>query len=199
MNRTELKNRLYHRRCVNCGFLGAVRLPDSSRALPDLEEVTANPSMYWKRLLQDARQMGKLHGSEFDPVMGQDLGLDEVTPHGVMCGLGRPEGLHNPVFFMVPPRSSNEGEPAPPLPPRFQVRETTDLSRGIGRVIATIQTFVWPLVRPHTCPAYLKYREGLTPVQHVEWREGVRRWRRDAVVGLVGIALGVVLNRLLGG
>jgi len=185
---------------MDCGFLGAAPLPDSSRALAELGEVTAVPRQQWAHTLRTTREMGKLHGSEFDPVMGQDLGLDEATPFGVTCGLGRPEGPRQPVFFLVRPRSVYEEGPAPPLPPGFQVRDTSTAGSGpLGRVTAVIQTFVWPLARPHSCSAFMPYRPGLSPAQHIDRREGTRRWWRQAVVGLVGIVLGVLLTRWLGG
>ena len=200
MKRAEAKNRLYRRRCMNCGFLGAVPLSDSSRALADLGVVKPMSRQQWAHALRIAREMGKFHGSEYDPRMVQNLGLDEATPFGVMCGLGRPEGPLQPTFFLVQRRSVYEPTPEPPLPPGFQVREATPPGDPrLGRVIAVIQTFVWPLVRPHACPAFMKTREGLTPAEHAAAREGARRWKRDAVVVFIGIVLGALLNRLLGG
>jgi len=40
----------------------------------------------------------------------------------------------------------------------------------------------------------MKYREALTPAEHVTAREGTRRWRRDPVIALVGIALGALVS-----
>jgi hypothetical protein len=194
----EARNHLYRRRCAGCGFLGAVSLPDSSRALADLGEVKPMPRQQWMYSLRTAREMGKLHGSEYDPVMGQDLGLDEGTPHGVMCGLGRPEGPHQPTFVM-PMRKESGVLPRDPGP-GFVIRvPDSTVPSPFGRVVAAVQTPVWPLVRPHSCPAFMKYREGLTPAKHVTAREGGRRWRRDALVALGGVALGALLKWWLGG
>jgi hypothetical protein len=44
-------------------------------------------------VLRDARKAKRLNGSEYDPVMGQNLGIDSGAPFGSMCGLGRPQGL----------------------------------------------------------------------------------------------------------
>ena len=199
VRRTELRNRLYHRRCMDCGFLGAVPLPDSGRALPDLGEVTAGPRQQWAHMLRTARERHKLHGSEYDPVMGQDLGLDEGTPYGVMCGLRRTEGPDQPIFYNVPRRSVYEPDPVPPLPPGFQVRDMeAPGAPPLGQVIAVIQTFVWPLVRPHACPGLMRYHGGLTPNEHKKRREWLHRWKLGAVL-TVGIAfLGALLKWLVG-
>lgn len=196
MKGVELKNRLYHRRCMNCGFLGAVPMPESSRTLADLGEVTAGPRQQWMHRLKTQRE-AKLNGSEYDPVMHQDLGLDEATPYGVMCGLRRPEGPDQPTMFIVPRRSVYEPDPAPPLPPGFQVRDTT--SPGVpplGRVVAVIQTFVWPLVRPHACPEFTKYQAGLMPEEHKKRREWLFRWKLGAAVTIGVVVLGGVLKWL---
>jgi hypothetical protein len=103
---------------MDCGFLGAVPLPESGRTLRDLGEVTAGPRQQWAHLLRTAREMGKLHGSEYDPVTGQDLGLDEGTPYGVMCGLRRPEGPDQPTMHIVGRRSAYETGPGTAAPAR---------------------------------------------------------------------------------
>jgi hypothetical protein len=195
----ELQRRLYRRRCMDCGFLAAVARPDSSLALVDLDEVKPMPRQHWAHALRVAREMGKLQGSEYDPTMGKDLGLDEGTPHGVMCGLGRPEGPDRPTFVMPPRRRRNPETPPPPPGPGFVIRDPSQpgeasLSGFLGRVVAVVQTPVWPLVRPHSCPAFMKYREGLSPAEHVAAREGARRWKRDAVLTVGGVVLGAFLT-----
>jgi hypothetical protein len=167
--------------------------------MADLGEVTVGPRQNWAHALRAAREADRLHGSEFDPVMGQDLGLDKGTPFGVTCALGRPEGPES-VFSLVERRSAYEEDPAPPLPAGFPIREKSTPGHGpLGRVIAVVQTFIWSLVRPHSCPSYMKYREGLGPAGHVEAREGMRRWKRDAIAGFVGIVVGAFLDgRLVG-
>lgn len=182
---------------MNCGFLGAVPLPDSSRALADLGEVTAVPRQQWKHTLRTAREMGKLHGSEYNPVIGEDLGLDKGTPYGVMCGLRRPEGPDQPTFFLVTRRSVYEPDPAPSLPPGFQVRDGSEPGAPqLGRVVAVIQTFVWALVRPHACPEFMRYRAGLTPHEHKLRREWLHRWKLRAAVTIGATVLGGLVTLL---
>ncbi len=88
MNRARLANQLIHHRCMNCGFLGALPRLDSSRALADTGEVTEQHREQWRQRLRTARETKKLQGSEYDPVMGQDIGYDAGTSFGVVCTLG---------------------------------------------------------------------------------------------------------------
>lgn len=195
MNRRRLMNWLRHHRCARCGLLGAVAGPNSSRALPDLGEVAAQYRRQWMHKLKDARDRKHLRGSEYDPVMGQDLGIDKSTPFGVMCGIGRPEGPRGPMFFV--PGEGNEDMAY--ATPGYIIREPDPSSRSpFGRVVAVVQTHIWPLVQPHTCPRFRRYRDGLSPAQHIDEREGVRRWRRDLIAALIGIVVGAFLQRLLG-
>jgi hypothetical protein len=193
-----LKIRLYRRRCLNCGFLGGVATPDDSRELAKLSEVKPMPREQWSNRLHAARAAGTLRGVEYDPTMTPDLGLDKSTPYAVMCALGRPEGPEA-KFARARTRYRVSGLPVPPLSPGYIVRDPSRQSsepglRGLlGAPIASIQNFVWDLVRPHACPAFMRYREGLTPAEHVTAREGARRWRRDAIFGLVGIVLGALV------
>jgi hypothetical protein len=93
-------------------------------------------------------------------VIGQDLGLDEGTPYGVMCALQRPEGPGQPTFFVVPRRSVYEPDPSPPLPPGFQVRDiTAPGAPPLGRVVAVIQTDRRPCADDGTIT-----REALKPM-----------------------------------
>jgi hypothetical protein len=200
VKRAKLTHWLHRRRCAESGFLGAVPLPDSSRELGAIGEVTAIPRQQWMHLLKTRREAGKLNGSEYDPVIGQDLGLDEGTPYGVMCALQRPEGPGQPTFFVVPRRGVYEPDPSPPLPPGFQVRDTTAPGAPpLGRVVAVIQTFVWPLVRPHACPEFVRYRAGLTPEEHKKRREWLHRWKLGAAVAIGVAVLGALLNEWIGG
>ena len=198
----KLRIRLYRRRCMNCGFLGGVARPDDSRELAKLSEVKPSPRQDWSNRLHAARAAGRLGRVEYDPTMSPDLGLDESTPYAVMCALGRPEGPEA-KFARGRRRYRNSGLPVPPLSPGYIVRDPSRQSsepglRGmLGAPIASIQNFIWDLVRPHACPAFMNYREGLTPAEHVTVREGVRRWRRDAIVGLVGIVLGALVTALV--
>lgn len=80
----------------------------------------------------------------------------------------------------------------------YVIREPDPQSRNpFGRVVAVVQIFVWPLVRPHSCPEFMRYRPGLSPVKHVEAREGARRWKRDALMTLGGVVLGAFLGAFL--
>jgi hypothetical protein len=47
VKRAELTHLLHRRRCAECGFLGAIPLPDSSRELGAIGEVTAIPRQQW--------------------------------------------------------------------------------------------------------------------------------------------------------
>lgn len=188
---------------MRCGFLGAMPRPDSSTALADLGEVTAEYRQRWEHALRTAREMKKLHGSEYDPTMGQDLGIDSGTPFGVMCALGRSEGPGRPTFH-VPGRRETQAEFMQHRSEGFIIREPdASLPSPFGRVVGVVQTFVWPLVRPHSCQAFMRYKAGLSPAQHVDAREGVRKWRKRAVVGLLTVVLGslatVLFTRWFGG
>jgi hypothetical protein len=131
--------------------------------------------------------------------MGQELELDESTPNGVACSLGRREGSRS-TFHIVPRRSVYEPEPAPPLAPGFQVRDTgAPGSPPLGRVVAVIQTFVWPLVRPHACPEFARYHAGYTPAEQRTRRETRRRWMFEAALAIGGIIVGAILAAWLGG
>ena len=198
MKSAELKNRLVRHRCMNCGFLGTVAKPDSSRALADLGEATEEHRQQWRGKLRTAREAGKLGESEYDPTMGFDLGIDSGAPFGVMCALGRPEGPR--TAFHVPGWDETQDDFMKHRSEGFIIREADPPSRSpFGRVIGVAQIFVWQLVRPHACWEFMTYRAGLTPAEHVATREGTRRWRRDAIVGFAGVVLGALLKWWLGG
>jgi hypothetical protein len=154
-DKPELRNRLFRRRCVNCGFLGALELPDSSRALPDVDEVTEEHRQRWRHMLATAREMGKLQGSEYDPRMGQDIGFDPGTPFGVLCSLGRPEGPRYAQFRVSGPRESLDDFMKHTSDNREFVIRVRDPSHPgpFGRPVGTVTTFVCQLVQPHAWPS----------------------------------------------
>jgi hypothetical protein len=185
----ELKNRLFRRRCANCGFLGALEDPDSSRALPDVGEVTEEHRQRWRHRLITAREMGKLHGSEYDHRMGQDIGFDPETTFGVVCSLGRPEGPSYAQFRVPGRRESLDEFTARASQSDYIIRvKDPSYPSPFGRPIAMVTTFVWQLVQPHSCPAFMKYRAGLTPAGHQSRREWLYRWKLGAAV-TVGVAV----------
>ncbi len=189
MNRAELKNRLIRHRCVNCGFLGALPRPDSSRALADAGEVTEEHRQQWRHRLRTAREMGKLHGSEYDPRMGQDIGYDAGTSFGVLCTLGQPQGPRYAQFQVPGKRESMDEFLKHVSRDAFIIREADPTSPSpFGRVVGTVTTPVWPLVQPHTCRRFMKHRAGLTPADHKARREWLYRWKLGAAVA-VGVAL----------
>lgn len=193
-----LKIRLFRRRCANCGFLGALEHPNSSRALgDDVGEVTEEHRQRWRHRLATARETGKIQGSEYDPRMGQDIGFDPGTTFGVQCSLGRPEGPSYAQFRVPGPRESLEDFTARASESEYIIRVKDPSYRSpFGRPIAIVTVPVWPLVQPHACPAFMKYREGLTPAGHQSRREWLYRWKLGAAV-TVGVAvLGAVVTLL---
>jgi hypothetical protein len=200
VNRAELSNRLHHHRCGECGFLGAVARPGSSQALADLGEVEPTPRRLWLHKLRTAREGGKLQGSEYDPSRLQDLGLDDATPYGVMCGLRRPEGPLQPTFV----QPSRVGGELPSGVPGVIIRDPSAPSSGtglgslLGKAVAAVQTPIWPLVRPHACRRFVTYQEGLTPEEHKARSEWLHRWKLGAWLAIGLALLGAVLKWLGG-
>lgn len=195
----EMKNRLYRHRCGECGFLGALPRPDSSRALPDAAEVAEEHRQRWRHRLRTEKEGGNLNGSEYDPRMGQDIGYDAGTPFGVLCTLGQPQG---PTYaqFQVPGRRETVEEFMRRVSPNAHIIREPDPSSPspFGRMVGTVTTPVWPLVQPHACRRFMKYRAGLTPAEHKTRREWLFRWKLGAAVA-VGVALLTALLKLMTG
>jgi hypothetical protein len=78
----ERESRVPRHRCMNCGFLGAVARPDSSRELRALGEVAAERRMQWRHMLRVSREAGKVGPSEYD---GPDLTEDERRYSPARC------------------------------------------------------------------------------------------------------------------
>lgn len=112
-----------------------------------------------------------------------------------MCGLGRPEGPRRPTFMM--PRRKGSGVLPDDPGPGFVIRDFPEGSGVFGRVIAAVQRPIWPLVRPHACPDFTRYRSGLTAPEHIERREWLSRWKLGAVVAVVAAAIGALVTKLL--
>lgn len=173
-------------RCHLCGLLGRYATPSSSTSLSDLQEVLARDRQRWEGERRRAVREGR------DPTT---LDLDKGASFGVTCSVGDSRGTGT-SWALLGKESLKYGH-NPPGAIVFDPNHPNDFRHVLGFA----QNFVSNHVRAHDCPHFIKHRLGLTPLEHVRWREGqssVVRRVRDGI-GLLrdlwwlGLALAAVV------
>ena len=192
---------LYRRRCYKCGLLGLQEIPPpagtSDFDIEDLREFKTQD----RNLVDQARKSLRQEWPrrrEFDYRKHNNLGQADWIKGGVTCGVSDPRG---PNFSYTTPELM--GEIWRQRLDDGAIIRVTDLSAPMGsRVVAVVTTFLEPLIKPHDCEHYRRYRPGLSPSAHIkEPRERIRTLLQaiGAFVGIVGIAVTIVIAILSSG
>lgn len=184
-----LRTCLYRSRCYKCGLLGLQPIPrrDEAIRITDLRELTISDRNRTDHALKSARPDWPTR-REYDYRKHSDLGRAEWIQGGVTCGVFHPNG---PRFSYTTPELMGDLWPQA-LNDGAAVIRVPDLTAPLGsRIVAVVTTFLEPLVKPHDCNRYRKYRPGRSPAEHVnERRERLRTL--FTAIGVAGAVLGGV-------
>lgn len=184
-------------RCHSCGLLGFYTDPEMRDGSMDrlLELPTGQRSTLGGEL-GNARKAGRIK-HEFDFRQQPDLGRVDWLQGGVRCGVGDHRGPRSTWSIR---RDQDVREFLAMWGDNGAVVTIDDPeSRGIlGNVIGVVQTFRWPLVRPHDCPYFMKHVPGRTPHEHIELRESRRSARIKNAIYLAAAILAAAVALIVG-
>lgn len=183
VRRRILRTRLHPSRCHRCAWLGFYERPGGATGpVGDLLELPVGARSQLEGQLTNARRAGRI-SHEYDFRRQNDLGSADWLTGGVRCYLGEARGARS-MWAVRGTQATGKfldlwgdsgavvNEPDPDYP------------GPLGNVIAVVQTFVWPLVRPHNCPHFTRHHPGLAPREVSAWKErrSAHRWKALGVV-----------------
>jgi hypothetical protein len=159
--------------------------------------VTAGYRTSFEGALTSSRLAGRIKGNEYDPRVGQHIGIADWLYGGVKCGIG--DFRDGVTAWAVPgPRESTAGFLRMNHSGALVRVQDASAPGPLGASKGVAQTIVWNVVRPHDCPHFIKHRPGLTPCEHVQRRENAQRRLRVSIRnGLLSIGASLIAGVIL--